>query len=188
MPRRPSLPRLVPFVIISGLVVAVALEGPPALSQSPGDPAASTGARPGSADRAAPPAASAGPESLDAVRTRHIQDVLASIAGRENAPAKDVFRNVTQIGEMPAERLLRIMEMGYSKSLGVGCDHCHVPGQWDSDEKPAKMAARDMIRLVSTLNNDLLPKVEGLRNDRPLVNCTTCHRGAVTPALNMGGR
>jgi hypothetical protein len=197
MPRRPAIARIVPFALLSGLVLAVALDGPSARSQAPAAPAAAGTPRaaaaqagPGSASRpaATPKPAAANAESLDAVRAGHVRDVLAAIAGREKAPAKEVFENVTRLGEMPAERLVRVMEMGYARSLGVGCDHCHVPGQWASDEKPAKTAARGMIDLVGTLNGDLLPKIEGLRNDTPIVNCTTCHRGAVTPALNLGGR
>jgi hypothetical protein len=43
-----------------------------------------------------------------------------------------------------------------------------------------------MWRLVGTLNNELLPKVKGLDPDhKPIVNCTTCHRGQIKPALNL---
>lgn len=175
MPRRPPPVRFGLFAVLSGLVLAAALEGAPARSQP------STTATAGAAGVASA-------ESLDAARAAHVREVLATLAGREKSPAKEVFQNVTLLGEMPAERLVRVMEMGYARSLGVGCDHCHVPGDWASDEKPAKSAARGMIELVGTLNGQLLPKIEGLTNDTPIVNCTTCHRGAVTPALNLGGR
>ena len=85
-----------------------------------------------------------------------------------------------------AWQLLAIMEKGYARSLGVTCTHCHIPGQWESNEKKEKEAARGMIRMNATINNELLPKVRGLDTDhKPLVNCTTCHRGQVRPALQL---
>lgn len=172
MPRPLSLARLALFAVVSVLTLAATRDGRSARSQ------------PAAAPRAVP----ADPESLGAVRADHVRAVLASIAGRETSPAKEVFQNVTLLGDVPAERLVRIMEMGYARSLGVGCDHCHVTSDWASDEKPAKAAARGMIRLVGRLNGELLPAIDGLRSETPTVNCTTCHRGAVTPALNLGGR
>jgi hypothetical protein len=56
--------------------------------------------------------------------------------------------NITQYKGVTAERLLRIMEFGFTKSLGVNCTHCHLPGKWDSDEKGAKETARAMSRMV----------------------------------------
>jgi hypothetical protein len=36
------------------------------------------------------------------------------------------------------------------------------------------------------INNELLPKIRGLDTDhKPMVNCTTCHRGHVRPALQL---
>ena len=67
------------------------------------------------------------------------------------------------------------METGYSKSLGVGCAHCHVVGQWEKDDKPTKQVTREMAALVSAINNDYLKKIKNLKGPNPGVNCTTCH-------------
>jgi hypothetical protein len=75
--------------------------------------------------------------------------------------------------------------MGYARSLGVRCDHCHVPGQWESDEKPTKGVAREMILMTRAINDDHLKKIKNLRSAAPAVNCTTCHRGETKPALNL---
>lgn len=107
------------------------------------------------------------------------------IKGKENEPAPSVFKNIQTMKNTPAGRLLAVMEMGYSKSLGVDCTHCHVPDKWDSEEKPQKQIARDMSAMVSTLNRDLLKNIKNLKSEAPLVNCTTCHRGEVKPALNL---
>lgn len=113
-----------------------------------------------------------------------VKRLLAEIAGKENLPAKQVFKNVKLLGNVPAGRLLRIMDIGYSQSLGVSCDHCHVEDRWDADEKRPKRAAREMILLVNDIN-DKLGKMEDIDTGDATVNCTTCHRGYVKPALQM---
>lgn len=110
--------------------------------------------------------------------------LLAEIAGKENLPSKEVFKNVKLLGDVSAGRLLRIMDIGYSQSLGVSCDHCHVEDRWDADEKRPKRAAREMILLVNDIN-DKLGKMEEIDTGEATVNCTTCHRGYVKPALQM---
>ena len=39
----------------------------------------------------------------------------------------------------------------FAGALGVNCDHCHVPGRWESDEKPAKNTARLMMELFDEM-------------------------------------
>jgi rubrerythrin len=113
-----------------------------------------------------------------------VKQLLAQIAGKEKLPAKQVFKNVKLLGDIPAGRLLRIMDIGYSQSLGVSCDHCHVEDRWEADEKRPKRAAREMIVLVNEIN-DKLGQMEEIDTGDATVNCTTCHRGFVKPALQM---
>jgi len=108
-----------------------------------------------------------------------------SIAGKENEPAEKVFKNIQLLKGMPAARLLRVMELGYSKSLGVTCTHCHVPGEWEKEDKPTKQVARDMAGMAATINNQLLKQIKNLKSENPGINCTTCHRGQTKPALNL---
>lgn len=77
------------------------------------------------------------------------------------------------------------MEMGFSRSLGVNCTHCHNPADWSSEEKHRKQIARDMMAMAGRINNELLSAIENLESEKPTVNCTTCHRGQVKPALNL---
>ncbi|MBK9154889.1 MAG: c-type cytochrome [Chloracidobacterium sp.] len=107
------------------------------------------------------------------------------IKGRENEPATAVFKNIQTMKNTPAGRLLSVMEMGFARSLGVTCTHCHVPEKWDSEDKPQKQIAREMSAMVSTINRDLLRNIKNLKSEAPIVNCTTCHRGEVKPALNL---
>lgn len=87
--------------------------------------------------------------------------------------------------DIPAKRLLAIMEVGYSRSLGVTCEHCHMEGAWHADDKRPKLAAREMSTMVKEIN-DRLAKLQNLEvQGQGKVNCTTCHRGSVKPALDM---
>ncbi len=153
-------------------------------------PASSTTTAPAPATSAASapaPAANARPpmDSVTASRARFVSEVLATIKGRERLPAESVFKNVKMLKALPAARLLAVMNIGYGKSLGVSCDHCHVTGKWESDEKPQKQIAREMSAMLTTINGQILPKIANLKGERPTVNCTTCHRGMVTPALDI---
>jgi hypothetical protein len=131
------------------------------------------------------PAVAAPVDSFAAERDSLMNVVLEKIAGRENTPAESVFKDIRVLKGMPAMRLVRIMNMGYGRSLGVGCKHCHVVGHWEEEDKPQKQVARDMWSMMNTINSELLPKIKNLKSDHPAVNCTTCHRGATKPALNL---
>jgi hypothetical protein len=83
-----------------------------------------------------------------------------------------------------AEQLLFQMQQVYSRALGVTCTHCHVPGQWQADDKKEKEIARGMIQMVAKINTEILPKIKALeRPYRPTINCVTCHRGQLKPAV-----
>lgn len=113
--------------------------------------------------------------------------IREQIKGRENEPASSVFKNIqTQfVKSIPAGRLPAVMEIAYSRSLGVNCTHCHVAEKWDADDKPEKQIARDMSAMVMRINSELLKNIKNLKSPTPTVNCTTCHRGDVKPALNL---
>lgn len=107
------------------------------------------------------------------------------IKGRETEPAEKVFKNMQMLKQMPAGRLLAVMEMGYARSLGVNCTHCHVPDKWDAEDKAQKQVAREMWAMMGTINTQLLKNVKNLKSETPAINCTTCHRGQIKPALNL---
>jgi hypothetical protein len=114
----------------------------------------------------------------------NVTELLATIKGKENRPAGEVFKNVKLLKDVPAARFLRMMDTGYSQSLGVGCDHCHVEERWEADEKRPKRAAREMMALVQEINSRL-GELQEIDTTDAAVNCTTCHRGYVKPALQM---
>lgn len=125
------------------------------------------------------------PMSADFDQKAAIAKLREQIKGKEQEPSSTVFRNIQMLKTVPAGRLLGIMEFGYARSLGVDCTHCHVPDKWDSEEKPQKQIARDMSTMSAKINGDLLKSIKNLKSDVPTINCTTCHRGEVKPALNL---
>src|SRR5688500_3572436 len=124
--------------------------------------------------------ASAPPQPAQSVeQARAIAELERQIAGKEERPATEVFKNITQYKGVTAGRLLRIMDHGFSRGLGVTCTHCHVDGEWDRDDKSTKQTAREMSRMMALINGDLLKKIPNLKSTNPAVNCTTCHRGQI---------
>ncbi|MFY9609214.1 MAG: c-type cytochrome, partial [Blastocatellia bacterium] len=120
----------------------------------------------------------AGGQTPDAFNQEQaLAQLNAQIADKKNQPAEQVFKNIQLLKGMPAGRLLRVMEGGFSKSLGVDCTHCHVAGQWEKEDKPTKQIAREMWAMMGSINTEQLKKIKNLKSASPGVNCTTCHRG-----------
>jgi hypothetical protein len=158
-----------------GLALSVAAGAPGAARPEPG-----AGAPPAGVTPAVAPF-----DTFAAERDSTMNAVLEHIAGREDAPAESVFKNVKLLKNVPAGRLVRIMNMAFGRSLGVRCAFCHTPRHWADEDKPQKQVAREMMALVDTINTGLLPKIRNLESKQPRVNCTTCHRGATKPALSL---
>ena len=89
-------------------------------------------------------------------------------------PAQEVYRNIQSLKNSPAGGLPMTMSV-FAAALGVSCEHCHVPGRWDSDAKPAKSTARLMLRLF-----DEIP-IYFEASRQPGMQCYTCHQGAPKP-------
>ena len=87
--------------------------------------------------------------------------------------ASQVFKNVQALSSIPADQLLPSMTY-ITQALGVGCNFCHVPGQFDNDQKPQKVMARSMMKMVLTENASTFG---GQRK----LTCYTCHRGQMLP-------
>ena len=111
-----------------------------------------------------------------------VKQISNRIAGRQKDPAEQVFKNIQWLKGVPAERLLLIMNLGYSRALGVTCTHCHVEADFSSDDKRPKRAAREMAAMHRQIN-DQLKKMQNLQTPaaQRAINCSTCHRGAIDP-------
>jgi hypothetical protein len=111
-----------------------------------------------------------------------VAEIRKSIAGKENLPAEQVFKNIQVLKGQPAGRIPNIMGT-FTRALGVRCDFCHVPGEWEKDDKDMKKAARDMIHMTGEINSEL-KKIQTIAADNPAVGCSTCHRGQPKPGAD----
>ncbi|HEV2986198.1 MAG TPA: photosynthetic reaction center cytochrome c subunit family protein [Vicinamibacterales bacterium] len=120
--------------------------------------------------------------SVQQINDAFVQKIASQIAGHEQEPASKVFKNIQYMNTTPAGRLLLIMNVGYSRGLGVTCTHCHVEQDFSLDDKRPKRAAREMAAM-HRLINDQLAKMQNLepKPQGHFINCSTCHRGAVDP-------
>jgi len=79
----------------------------------------------------------------------------------------------------------------FAFALGVRCQYCHVGEEglpleqfdFPSDDKPTKLIARQMMRMVQEINRriDTLPGHDGHAGHPLQVTCATCHRGVSRP-------
>ena len=107
------------------------------------------------------------------------------------AQIPDSFTNLKVLPrDIRRDSLVQIMR-GFSLSLGVRCQYCHVGGdgvsfegvEFAKDDDPDKLKARFMLQMVDSLNRVVLPKLPGLSGPPLRVECKTCHRGASRPLL-----
>ena len=77
----------------------------------------------------------------------------------------------------------------FSFSLGVRCQYCHSGGDgvslegvnFGADDKPAKIKARAMLRMVDQINGPVLAALPSRAEPKVTVDCVTCHRGLPLP-------
>lgn len=108
--------------------------------------------------------------------------------GSSSAQAPEEPKNLKVLPKTMSRREVIGVMRNFSLALGVRCTECHVskkPGSdsfddmdFASDEKPAKEAARKMMKMVASVNEQIAQM--GLK-DPPQVRCVTCHHGVKRP-------
>jgi len=83
------------------------------------------------------------------------------------------YKNIEVLKDIPADQLIPAMQF-MAASLGVECEHCHVHGAFEKDDKKPKLIARKMMAMMIAINAD---NFEGHRE----VTCYSCHRGGAEP-------
>jgi len=75
-----------------------------------------------------------------------------------------------------------------AEAIGVKCDHCHVQGNFASDEKRPKHTGRRMLELTLALNRQYFPTHTPAEGESRLgrITCYTCHQGAAIPKGTAG--
>jgi photosynthetic reaction center cytochrome c subunit len=87
--------------------------------------------------------------------------------------AEAVFKNIQVLKGIPSDQLIPSMRF-IAASLGVECGYCHVPEHFEKDDKKPKQTARDMMRMMLTIDKN---SFAGYRE----VTCYSCHRGSIKP-------
>jgi hypothetical protein len=93
--------------------------------------------------------------------------------GDSQKMTEEVFKNIQALKGIPSGQLIPAMQF-ISSSLGVECSFCHVEGHFEKDDKKPKQTARDMMKMMFSLNKN---SFAGHRE----VTCYSCHRGAPNP-------
>ena len=65
--------------------------------------------------------------------------------------AESVFKNIQVLKGVPSDQLIPSMRF-ITASLGVECSYCHVPEHFEKDDKKPKQIARDMMRMMLTID------------------------------------
>ena len=92
--------------------------------------------------------------------------------------AEQVFTNVQVLKGIPVSEFMGTMGF-FAASLGLNCVFCHVPESlqdWKkfAEDVPRKRIARNMIRMVNTINKNNF-------GGRPVLTCYSCHHGNERP-------
>lgn len=109
-------------------------------------------------------------------------------ATRPPAPDDLHFHNLQVLPQNITRDELRTTMRRFTQALGVKCGHCHVPNppgtdpefDFPNDAKPEKNAARTMIRMTRTINEEYVRRVPEAHT---VVTCWTCHRGHTQPDI-----
>ena len=95
-------------------------------------------------------------------------------------------KNIQVLKGLPESQIFPLMNF-VATSLGVGCEYCHVKNSgknpqtggdnwvWESDDKPKKLVARQMMKMVLEINRTNFDRETS-------VTCYTCHRGSTVIA------
>lgn len=172
------------LAVVGGILVLISCShGPATSSPTPGAGPASTAGSGSPSNAPAPNRRMPIPrDSLAKLRAVYVARVMQQIAGHENEPAEQVFKNVQVLKGVPAGQLVTMMDTMYGRAMSWNCTNCHrlaPQGNFASDTSADKRRARFMQQMTNDINNVELPRL--YPKDTPKVTCMTCHRGYNEP-------
>lgn len=98
-------------------------------------------------------------------------------ASPDGPKASQIYQNVQILGDLSIAQFTRLMgAMTSWVSPEQGCNYCHVPGNFASDDIYTKKVARVMLAMTQRTNEDWQAHVGNTG-----VTCYTCHRGNPVP-------
>lgn len=100
------------------------------------------------------------------------------------------FKNLKVLRQNITHDELIATMRGFTRSLGVKCDHCHVPlpagskehFDFASDAKDEKNTARVMMKMTRNANVEFISQIN---EQGAAVTCYTCHRGKTVPEAQL---
>ena len=119
--------------------------------------------------------------------------LLWAAAGRAQSPMPETFTNLQILPKTITRAELVPIMRNFALHLGVRCEHCHAGEGNDlskfdfaADTKPTKATARQMLKMMNTLNTMLADIGTPAAAGQSKVTCFTCHRGTTKPARAPG--
>jgi len=110
-----------------------------------------------------------------------------------NKPEEPQWKNLKVLPKnISKDQLHEVMEE-WEHSLGVHCNFCHARNDaakqmdWASDAKPEKEMARDMFKMMNTINKKYFHAKKDSTGMmlKAGVNCNSCHRGTAHPEVTL---
>ena len=114
---------------------------------------------------------------------------IPTVAPAQNRFPPDSLVNIKVLPSTLRPREVIDLMRGYTNALGVRCPFCHVGEEgkplstfdFASDDRRNKLVARDMIRMVQSINSETLAHLPDRPDSSLRVTCQTCHRGISRP-------
>jgi hypothetical protein len=108
--------------------------------------------------------------------------------------AASIFEDPENLEVLPEDispQDLRATMRGFTQDLGVRCSFCHEGREGEplstydfaTDRNKHKRITREMMRMVSIINEDLIGEMDPSTDGDVAVTCLTCHRGQKMPFL-----
>src|ERR1019366_9742272 len=91
-------------------------------------------------------------DTVAEARHRMAQGLLDRLGDRSTLRADSVWTDLQVLGAFKAGQLVRMMDEGFGRALGVGCNYCHVPGRFGREDSTRKQVARDMWKMMGLIN------------------------------------
>jgi len=115
---------------------------------------------------------------------RNTASASFAVQAQGDKPVEQTRKNIQVLKGLPESQIFPLMNF-VATSLDVHCDYCHVrEGKnpqtgsdnwiWDRDDKPKKLIARRMMKMVMDINGTNF-------SGETFVTCYTCHRGSTVP-------
>jgi hypothetical protein len=119
--------------------------------------------------------------------------ILGCTSSQQPAPAaaatQSQYKNLQVLPQDISREQLMATMRGFTRGLGVRCNHCHVVAattpkeelDFPLDAKDEKRNARTMLRMTMDINRNWLVRVDPKNAGEQRVTCWTCHRGKPEP-------